>query len=119
MDLLGGRGSWGVEPRGKGRSSTVAGPPNLGSEAAFPQLNGGSRSTFVSQNLDVQRAEKLTYHPIPKDKLLFTDEDVAEAKKEWDNTLLGVVLGASPSLKFVRDYVDVCWKGHVLIVQVL
>ena len=68
--------------RGKGRSSIATGPPNLGSEAAFPQLNGGSRATFMSQNLDVQRAEKLTYHPIPKDKLVFTDEDVTEAKKK-------------------------------------
>ena len=73
----------------------------------------------MSQNLDVQRGKKLTYHPVPKDKLVFTDEDVAEAKKEWDNTLLGVVLRASPSLKAIQDYVDVTWKGHVPIVQVL
>ena len=41
---------------------------------------------FVSQNLDVQRAEKLSYVPVSKDRLVFTDEDFAEAKKEWDNT---------------------------------
>ena len=33
--------------------------------------------------------------------------------------MLCVVLGASPSLKSVQDYVDVYWKGHVPIVQVL
>ena len=50
---------------------------------------------------------------------MFTYEDVAKAKKEWDNTLLGIVLGASPSLKAIQYYVDVTWKGHVPTVQVL
>ena len=38
---------------------------------------------------------------------MFTDEDVVEAKKECNNTLLGVILGASQSLKVIQDYVDV------------
>ena len=42
---------------------------------------------------------------------MFTEEEVAKAKKEWDNTLLGVVLGVSPSLKAVQDYVDVNLEG--------
>ena len=86
-------GHFGVARPGKGmgRRPIATRPPNLGSETAFPQL-GGRKTGFVSQNLDVQRAEKLSYVPVPNeklsyvpvpnDRLVFIDEDVAEAKKE-------------------------------------
>ena len=65
--------------KGTGWMPAANGPPNLASESVFPQL-GGRRTSFVSQNLDVQRAEKLTYHQVSKDRLAFTKEYVAEAK---------------------------------------
>ena len=70
--------------------------PNIASERVFSSLGGNARK--VSSNLDVQTVERIRKLPIPKDELIFTDEDMGAAKLEWGNTLLGTVLGASLSL---------------------
>ena len=97
---------------------------SLGSDVSFPPLQRGEKErgekvTRPSKNLDVQSAVRLTRREVSKDKVIFTSEDIAASKKEWENAMVGTILGASPLLRTVQDFVQRAWINHVPTVRML
>ena len=61
----------------------------------------------------VQAAARLPKVKVSKEKMIFTDADIADTRREWGFSLLGTVLDANPTVKGMETFVTRCWVGHV------
>ena len=66
---------------GKGAPTSPA-APNLDSSSAFPSLGGMGSSSRANFNLDVQAVARLPKVKVCKEKMVFTDDDIADTRRE-------------------------------------
>lgn len=46
-------------------------------------------------------------------KVKVTKEDIEEARKEWEATLIGVSIGSPLTVPFLRKYAEENWEGEI------
>ena len=79
----------------------------------FPSLGGSSGLKLISYNLDVQSVERLPIIKVSKEMHVFSDVEIAETRKQWGPTLLGVVLGSSLTHAGIESFDRRAWVEHL------
>ena len=63
--------------------------------------------------------ERLPIIKVSKERHVFSDVEIAETKKQWRPTLLGVVLGSSLTHADMKFFVKRAWAEHLPSVDFL